>query len=136
MRKGIIITCLLFIACQPGISEEEKIKTSFLTSIDPIISRIKSDDRRFCAPSTASSGFFGAYIRYKEGFEYDIRKTDSLISPYVATVMLKFDIYETNGSTQEACLSDAGSTSKQHSEDYFFAYQDGKWIAKGSKPNY
>jgi len=66
---------------------------------------------------------------------YDVKKTDSLVSPYVAkiTINAKYERTKDFGSQSEAEAPNAFpmvSVPKKYEFDY--AFQDGKWILKSS----
>lgn len=66
------------------------------------------------------------------GYKYDIRKTDSVVTPYTATVSFSGIHYIRTGATLQEC-KDAGWGMGSNFEEALFqtyAYQDGKWILK------
>lgn len=68
-------------------------------------------------------------------FRYDVQKTDSLVSPYVAVV--EFDLiqnYTVGHKTREDAISDENyAFNKQFSRKLNFSWQGGRWIAKSEE---
>ena len=64
----------------------------------------------------------GSDYRCKEDFQYNISKTQSVNSPYVAEVYI----------FMTAIHSSYDQDGQYHRRVFYFAYQDDKWVPKGS----
>ena len=72
-------------------------------------------------PNQRFSEHDNPWSEWWKNIEYDVRKTDSLVSPYIAT--LDVDVFEFSTKEQS-------DPSSRHHYDVNFAYQDGKWVLK------
>ena len=135
----VICLFLLFAVCAVPQSQQEKeiIKAFNKAVSDYIPSHIDPREPRIYGNGSGSCGWIKQYFRASTDYSIDVRRTDSIISPYIGTVQFAVSNYksachktreeaekdnrlETDCSTQTDC-----STHK-----YTFAYQDEKWVIK------
>lgn len=64
---------------------------------------------------------------YSDKFTYDIRGTNSLISPYVGIATFHSELWIKKGGTKEECLMAPWKKSLSFKETRKFFYQNGKW---------
>ena len=73
-------------------------------------------------------------------FEYDVRKTDSLVSPYVATItfgiMTSSEQASTETEAQQLQLSFESGRLSREKTTLRFAYQAGEWVAQDGTQTY
>ena len=64
-------------------------------------------------------------------YKVDVRKTESLVSPYVGTVLFKWN--ERYSDCQDTREKAQAQTDLKHSDSlsyrYTYAFQDGKWVS-------
>lgn len=152
MKRAFHITIILFIlfAC---ISKENKIKNKFIKIIEKELKLIQQEeiqkrDNPKCElkSSLFEENYYSAYYYDFKEYEYNIKKTDSIVSPYIATVTFNGIAYVKKGKTLQDCLNNDW---KMRGEEEFqetkggldllqryiyykqkFAYQDGEWVLK------
>lgn len=77
------------------------------------------------------------YVEWDDKFAYDIRKTDSIVSPYIGIVTFIGKRYVKIGTTKMACLSSPWKRVDKLSRlTLKYLYQDGKWMLKETPPDY
>jgi len=114
-----------------------------LKSFEEIVSRCRQS---VSVPATeirnlTNIGKWAKIALQPEGqLEYDVRKTDSLVSPYVATitfvVMTSSEQASTETEAQQLQLSfDIGRVSREKTT-LRFAYQAGEWVAQDGTQTY
>ena len=66
------------------------------------------------------------------GYEYDITKTNSLVSPYTAKVRFKGTRYVKTGKTLKDCLNSDWKNYGEEGSPFLqkYAFQDGEWALK------
>jgi hypothetical protein len=69
-----------------------------------------------------------SYKIFSDQFTYDIRTTNSLISPYISIATFNSTIWVKVGGTKEECLRAPWEPVIRNRETWRFLYQDGKWI--------
>lgn len=69
------------------------------------------------------------YSKWSNKYSYDIRKTNSLVSPYVGIVTFYGQDYRKTGKSKEECLKAPWKPMDVPSHPTLkFLYQDGSWI--------
>lgn len=140
--KNIKILSLLFLlifGCnQPQnepkiiLNDENIIKDSFIKMIEGEFSKLKQQghkSRDSCFED--KGGMF--HIRYTEwiNYVYDIKKTDSIVTPYYGNVIFKGIFYFKDGKTNDDCIKSPWNKSlNDQIRRKSYAYQDGNWILK------
>lgn len=65
---------------------------------------------------------------YSDKFTYDIRATNSLISPYVGIATFYSETWVKRGGTKEECLRAPWKQGLSFKVTWKFSYRNGKWI--------
>ncbi len=134
----IAIIFFVLVACTSG---EEKIKDKFTKKIDKELKLLQEKEmERRNNPECKTSEFawdksYHTTYWVFTGYEYDISKTDSIVSPYTAKVQYKGISYLKEGNTLEDCLNSNWIAYANGRETKLFlqqkyTYQDGEWILK------
>jgi hypothetical protein len=127
----ILILCI-FISC----SKEERLKKQFVKIVKSEMALInenhsKKKNNPECILDNYPISGTQYHAKYYEitGYDYNIIKTDSLVSPYIATVQFRGNYYEKEGNTEEKCLNQDWVIPKNKGVfiEYRYAYQDGEW---------
>lgn len=84
-----------------------------------------------------SDGTWARNVRGDARVTYDVKKTDSLVSPYTAYIKIETTQVTTRGQTEEearAADSSTGTVSRG-TDELRFAFQDANWTLKGGRSN-
>lgn len=84
------------------------------------------------------------YSEWDKNFTYDIKKTDSLVSPCIGVVKFYGKQYYKEGKTKEECLSSPWRVETSNVDGrpliyeptLIYSYQNGKWTLKEAPPAY
>jgi len=137
----LMLTLFLTYACE---SKEEKAKKSFNKAVSEYIKSSEESIKKDCTyfpGAVLSTGDYGmkmmAYwwkgsLHYKADYEYNIEKSDSIVSPYLgaATVYSRRLFLQTEDEGSCKSGSPKEDTRTELKEVLQMAYQDGKWVIK------
>jgi hypothetical protein len=145
MRYFVVIFCLLsfnFSGLVYGQSETEMIKESFLQTIHREFSslqRLTEDEKAYPEKTIKYWEFDNTWHAFYDeyyDFTYDIKKTDSIVTPYLGIVTFRGKSFEKKGDSKAECLNDKWKTSHDSDPSLKYAYQDGVWVLKEVPPVY
>ncbi len=125
-------------------AQEADVKREFLVIIKQEFASLKALGERDKANPQATLRYskydkvWHAFYEDYYTFEYDIQKTNSIVSPYMGVVTFKGKAFEKKGPTEAECLSadwslmigPIGTDISNRSPTLKYAYQDGKWVLK------
>jgi hypothetical protein len=117
----------------------DKIQRSFVKTIDNELKRLKSLALNVKQNPETELKYIGntwrvSYSDFSNKYSYDIRKTDSITSPYMGVVTFYFQFYVKEGKTREECLRAPWRLwLDQQRLVYIYAFQGGKWGFKDSQ---
>jgi hypothetical protein len=84
---------------------------------------LEYDKTKSAKPWTAT------YFILSDQFTYDIRATNSIISPYVGIATFPSQSWRKEGDTKEECLKSPWKPGLHFRSTWNFYYRNGKWIA-------
>lgn len=128
---------LILVSCE---SKEERLKKELLVLAEENLKTIKAEaeESKNMPCFRLSSGRYSLlYYEYSDTYSFDIRKTDSITTPYLAVVNYPPKAYEKEGDDDLSCrqaIPQAVPPKYKNVNDpstIYFAYQDGKWVLKG-----
>jgi len=118
-------------------NEEEKIKAEFIIKIDNELKLLQKQENEKrnnpkCEPVGSPPAYLSFYRVFTGMYTYDILKTNSIVSPYIAGVTFKCIEYRKRGETMRDCLINQWESDGKvkNSREYNYAYQDGEWRGK------
>jgi hypothetical protein len=76
------------------------------------------------------------YSEWSSEYSYDIKKTDSIVSPYMGIVTFYGKVWWKRGNTVEGCLNANWQIIGDSTATLKYLYQEGKWILKETPPVY
>ena len=100
------------------------VKKRFKVKIDSEILKLSVNLKKIPKQTKYDDGTYTYTAELSEGTEYDINKSDSIISPYIGTV--KYYIY---------WIANGETVGKQHILAKY-AYQDGVWVFHSASRSY
>lgn len=152
MKRVMIWACLVTVplliagGVYVGYKKSEYyIKKEFVKAAGLKIEELKQQAQRLkgepCTPSpfnppseglgSQTYSFSGVYIEYLDGYQYNVIKSASIISPYIGTVELAYNSFHKKGPTQYYCdMAEWASNKEIRKRTLDFAYQDGQWVFK------
>ncbi len=77
-----------------------------------------------------------AFYKHYYSYNYDIQKTNSIVSPYIGIVTFKGLRFEKVGNTKTECLNAEWKEVGKSIPTLKYTYQDTIWILKESPPAY
>lgn len=134
-----LLVCPVVLAADEK-AEREAVVSSFKQYVKDYVDSYKTDRREQVHDIQGRLGNTGTWVigsfgPVRDGYSIDIRKTDSLISPYVGVLEFELVGHETrvHASKEEALAdNDFGPETEgfviEHRHTY--AFQDGKWVPK------
>lgn len=89
----------------------------------------KYDKKCTLIHSLSSDVYYAKYVEIT-GYDYNINKTNSIVSPYIASVNISGNYCEKEGITEDECLNKNWSLLENIGLfiELRYAYQDGEWI--------
>lgn len=142
INLGLIILSLCFVGLVYGQSPENKVKDSFLKTIQEELKSLKAwseEEKNNPQESVyhlqSNNSWHAFYTEYYE-FEYDIKKTDSIVTPYIGIVTFKGREFTKIGTNKEECLNADWKMLRNATPTLNYAYQDGNWVIKRKPPFY
>ena len=137
---GLIIIVCFCLICTVEAADKKELERSFLQTIKifweaarEYNKNIKLNYEKYVKydPTHAGSKIVKPYsVMYSDrssNFNYDIKVTNSLISPYVGIVIFRDKVWKKEGYTREECIR-SNWKSMSFKTTWKFFYQDGKWI--------
>jgi len=117
--------------------EEEKIKDEFIIKIGNELKLLQKQENEKrvipkCEPVGSPPTYLAFYRVFTGMYTYDILRTNSIVSPYVAGVTFRCIEYRKRGGTMQDCLNNKWESDGKvkNSREYNYAYQDGEWRGK------
>ena len=155
MLRGILIAslCATLVGCgatiEPGtapdpapkalpIAQDNDPVASFKRVVENGIKRLEEAHEKVVkSPADSNPATWRKYRSRVVEPSYDVKKTDSMVSPYVAKLLLK----TRTTATKELNSKSAAETSNDFSGidaledlyDFDYAFQDGKWVLKSAR---
>jgi len=138
---AVILLCAVFAGyAYAQQSDDAAARASFESLVKKLID---NGAETISAPYKTEGGFRRKKWLKSDDVSYDIRKTDSIVSPYIAVLTMSADGCVTNpASSPDAIImeftckkidgSSVGIKGSVMKQKYQFAYQDGKWMLKNT----
>jgi len=141
VKASIIITCglitltLCYFFVYPKYKERE-IQADFKTiaqqrlenlkswSAFPLFKRCKKRESTWRETDIYDSSII---VEYSDNYFIEVRKTDSLTSPYMAVARYPYKLGQSNGLSEKDCLESLPIIIKEETLIKTFAYQNDKW---------
>ena len=128
----IAVTLLIFcVAC----SQEGKAKRNFVSIIEKEFEALKvAEVERKEQPKCQLINADEYLANYREYFKYtyDIKKTDSVVTPFLGRVSFIFNIFDKRGATMQECIDSEWKGEKWYYRSQEYAYQDGEWVLQAT----
>ena len=141
MKKllSIILTVLIMSTFSVAFADEQEIVESFKTFVSdtmtPIIASYQGEHYSIkyadCSPIHEKSYWYKSTVTTPR-YVIDVKKTDSLISPYLGLLDITNDLISYKGKYDSAKEAETSSVQEspfmlRHNR-YTYAYQDGNWV--------
>ncbi len=134
MRYTLAIP-LAIVGCLTACADEPAKPADPVASLKVILVKITNDGTKPRVTDFSAPDKWCKARRLAVGIKYDVRKTDSLVSPFVATVTWLDDVYRTQefptrDEAEKAELPKKPVPGTGLSWQAKLAYQDGKWVVQ------
>jgi hypothetical protein len=114
---------------------EANVVKSFKENISSLMARYRADKHEriefdYCGTGTERPGYIRTSYEPNTAYAVDVRKTDSLVSPYVGILLIEWNKhYSDCKETQEKAQAQSGlGHFNSLKYRYTYALQDGKWV--------
>lgn len=142
MIKKIFITlcfiCLFIAGAYGQPKSQNKIKTVFLEMISNELRLLQIEAfKNRDTPKVFQTGnaWHSIYIEWNNEYSYDIKTSNSIISPYIGVVTFYGKAWVKIGTTREECLKapwrpwiDSMGMPMISQKTFKYAYRDGEWV--------
>ena len=147
MKRLLTVLIILFSYCIPGYASEQEAIDSFINIVNQIQAGIeKTYTDEYATVKFVEKGKYNKAYWFKQrngnlSVAYDIKKSDSLISPYNGIIDVSYDSlvyydlnnydghFQTELEAQNAMLKKTNNYSGRNRK-FFYAYQNNKWVLK------
>jgi len=143
MRYFAAIICLLSF-CLAGLahgqSNTEMLKKSFLRTIRQDFKSYqnsaeedKAQPEKTITYNKSNNTWYAVYHECYD-FTYDIKRTDSIVLPYLGVVTFRCKSFGKKGTSKAECLNDKWTSDYDSTLTLKYAYQEGGWVLNDIQP--